>query len=65
MIRLRSLVLKTPVLQSPMAGCTDIAFRLIARDHGLELAFTEMVSAEALARGNRKTSLLLRKVRGD
>jgi len=48
-----------------MAGCTDIAFRLIARDHGLELAFTEMVSAEALARGNRKTSLLLRKVRGD
>lgn len=65
MIRLKSLVLKTPVLQSPMAGCTDIAFRLIARGLGLELAFTEMVSAEALARGNRKTSLMLRKIRGD
>ncbi len=65
MIRLRSFILKTPVLQSPMAGCTDIAFRLIAREHGLELAFTEMISAEALVRDNRKTSLLLRKVRGD
>lgn len=48
-----------------MAGCTDIAFRLISREFGLELAFTEMVSAEAMVRDNRKTSLMLRKVRGD
>ncbi|MBU9888813.1 MAG: tRNA dihydrouridine synthase DusB [Candidatus Omnitrophica bacterium] len=65
MLRLGSLILNTPVLQSPMAGCTDIAFRLTARACGLELAFTEMVSAEAMVRNNRKTSLLLRRVRGD
>ena len=65
MIRLKSLILKTCVIQSPMAGCTNIAFRLIARELGLELAFTEMISAEAIARENKKTFLYLRKVRGD
>lgn len=57
--------MKTPMFQSPMAGCTDLAFRLIAREHGLELAFTEMISAEALVREHRKTSGLLRRVKAD
>lgn len=65
MIKLKKLTLKTPVFQSPMADCTDIAFRLIARQFGLELAFTEMISAEALARGNKNTLPLVRRVRGD
>lgn len=65
MIKIGKLSLKTPVFQSPMADCTDIAFRLIAREHGLELAFTEMISAEALARGNERTLPLVRRIRGD
>lgn len=65
MIRLRSLVLKTGILQSPMAGCTDLAFRLISREFGMEFAFLEMVSAEALVRGNRKTTCLLKSVPED
>ena len=65
MIKLGKISLKIPVFQSPMADCTDIAFRLIARELGLELAFTEMVSAEALARGNERTLPLVRRVRGD
>ena len=65
MIKLGKLSLKTPVFQSPMADCTDIAFRLIARKFGLELAFTEMISAEALVRENKRTLPLLRRVRGD
>lgn len=65
MIKLGKVTLKTPVFQSPMADCTDIAFRLIARDLGLELAFTEMISAEALARENKRTLPLVRRVRGD
>jgi len=65
MIKLGKLSLKTPVFQSPMADCTDIAFRLIARKLGLELAFTEMVSAEALARGNKRTFPLVRRVPKD
>ena len=36
-----------PVVQSPMANCTDLPFRLIARAHGMRFAFLEMVSSEA------------------
>lgn len=60
MIQLKSLTLKSRVIQSPMAGCTDLAFRLIAREHGMEFAFLEMVSSEALVRKNEKTFGLLK-----
>lgn len=43
-----------------MAGCTDLAFRLIARRHGMEFAFLEMVSADALVRQTAKTYELLK-----
>lgn len=65
MIRIQKLRIQTPMFQSPMAGCTDLAFRLIAREHGLELAFTEMISAEALIRKSRKTQDLMRRVEND
>lgn len=64
-ILLKTLKLKSPVFQSPMAGCTNLAFRLIARELGLELAFTEMISSEALIRENKKTTHLLQQARGD
>ncbi|MBI4983611.1 tRNA dihydrouridine synthase DusB [Candidatus Woesearchaeota archaeon] len=38
-----------------MAGVTDVAFRLLCRKYGAGLAVTEMISASALARGNRAT----------
>jgi nifR3 family TIM-barrel protein len=38
------------VVQSPMANCTDLPFRLIARAQGMAFAFLEMISAEALVR---------------
>ena len=60
MIKLKSLLLKSRVVQSPMAGCTDLAFRLIARRFGMEFAFLEMVSADALIRENKKTSNLMK-----
>lgn len=40
---------------SPMAGVSDLSFRLICRQFGSFLAYTEMVSARALMFGNRKT----------
>jgi len=49
MIRLKNLELPA-VVQSPMANCTDLPFRLIARSHGMAFAFLEMLSAEALVR---------------
>jgi len=48
------------VVQSPMAGCTDLAFRLIARRHGLRFAFLEMISAETFLRDHAGTYSRLR-----
>lgn len=59
MIQLKHLTLPT-VVQSPMANCTDLPFRLIARSHGMAFAFLEMVSAEALVRRTPQTLELMR-----
>lgn len=65
MIQLKNLALKTNIIQSPMAGCTDLAFRLVAREHGMEFAFLEMISSEALVRNASKTFRLLKSVEKD
>lgn len=54
MIRLKNLDLPE-VVQSPMANCTDLPFRLIARRRGMPFAFLEMLSAETLVRENPAT----------
>ena len=64
MIRLKQLELPA-VMQSPMANCTDLPFRLIARAHGMRFAFLEMVSSEALVRGVPQTYELMRTVPDD
>jgi len=42
-------------VQSPMANCTDLPFRLVARSQGMRFAFLEMVSSEGLMRNNAET----------
>lgn len=44
---------------APVAGYSDAAFRSVCADAGCDLAFTEMVSSEALTRGSMKTGVLL------
>ncbi len=44
---------------APVAGYSDAAYRSVCADHGCDLAFTEMVSSEALTRGSEKTRPLL------
>ena len=65
MIKLKSFTLKSNIIQSPMAGCTDLAFRLVARERGMEFAFLEMVSADALVRKNSRTLSYLNTVEAD
>lgn len=48
-----------------MAGCTDLAYRLISREHGMEFAFLEMVSAESLIRGNEGANEIMKTVPED
>lgn len=64
-LQVKGLTLTQRVLQSPMAGCTDLAYRRIARDFGCDLAFCEMVRAEAVVRGDKGTLALVRTAEWD
>jgi tRNA-dihydrouridine synthase B len=55
-----ALTLKNNLILAPMAGITDLPLRLIARENGAGLCFTEMVSAHGLVRNGKKTFDLLR-----
>ncbi|HWJ02874.1 MAG TPA: tRNA-dihydrouridine synthase family protein, partial [Verrucomicrobiae bacterium] len=50
---------KNAVCSAPMAGVTDKAFRLLAREMGCQVIWTEMISATALTYNNAKTFQLL------
>jgi tRNA-dihydrouridine synthase B len=52
--------LKGKALLAPMAGISNLPFRLIARSFGCTLAFTEMISANGLVRKTDKTFEYLR-----
>jgi len=45
---------------APLAGYTDSPFRRIAKKNGSSLVFTELISAEGIIRGNKKTMKLLK-----
>ena len=49
-MRLGNLQFNSYLFLAPMAGITDFPFRQLAREHGCDLVFTEMVSAEGLLR---------------
>ena len=59
-VKSKGVALKHKILQSPMAGCTDLAFRRIARNFGCQIAFTEMVKDRPVVEGNLKTLDMLR-----
>ncbi len=56
---------KTILALAPLAGYSDRAFREISHIHGADLAVTEMVSAEGLARDSEKTEDLLVRYDGE
>lgn len=47
------------VFLAPMAGVTDLPFRILAREFGADLGVSEMVSAQALLYDNQRTFRLL------
>lgn len=47
------------LMLAPMAGVTDLPFRLLCREQGCGLAVTEMVSAKAILYKNRNTKELM------
>lgn len=59
-LKLGSLSLQNSFCMAPMAGITDLAFRLTVRPFGCALCLTEMVSADGLVRGMEKSLVYLR-----
>jgi tRNA-dihydrouridine synthase B len=60
-VKIGSLELPGNLFLAPVAGYTDRAFRSICAEHGADFSFTELASAEALARGGKATNNLIRR----
>ena len=54
-----SVELPNPVILAPMAGVSDLPFRLLCSEQGAGLVCMEMVSAKAIAYRNRNTEKLM------
>lgn len=52
--------LANPVVLAPMAGVTDLAYRLLAKEMGCALVCTEMISGKALVFRNERTLDMIR-----
>jgi nifR3 family TIM-barrel protein len=60
-----SLELAENLLLAPMAGITNLPMRLLAREQGASLCFTEMVSVNGLVREGAKSFSLMKSIPGD
>ena len=59
-MRIGDVVLENEVFLAPMAGVTDLAFRLICKEYGSGLLYTEMINAKALCYDDEKTKGMLK-----
>ncbi len=51
--------IENPFVLAPMAGITDLPFRMLCKEQGAGLLYTEMVSAKAISYRNRNTLPLM------
>lgn len=51
--------IKGNLVLGPMAGVTDLPFRLLCKEQGVDLLYTEMVSAKGIEYNNKNTESLL------
>ena len=58
-LRIGSLKLKNHLFLAPMVDVTDCAFRLLCREQGAAMAYTEMIYADALLHENLPTKKLM------
>ncbi len=58
-MKIGNVKLDNPYILAPMAGVTDLPFRLLCREQGAGLLCMEMVSAKALQYNNKNTKALM------
>lgn len=59
-LKIGQVTLENPLILAPMAGVTDLPFRLLCREKGAGLVCMEMVSAKAIYYHNKNTEDLLK-----
>ncbi len=59
-LKIGSVELQNNIIAAPMAGVTDLPYRLILKDMGAGLVTTEMVSAKAILYKNKNNAVILR-----
>jgi tRNA-dihydrouridine synthase B len=64
-LRIGSLALAHNVVLAPLAGITNLPFRILCRSAGASLGFTEMISVNGLLREGGKTLKLLKSCQED
>ena len=50
---------KQPVFLAPMEDVTDLSFRLLCKEFGADMVYTEFISSDALVRHINKTKAKL------
>lgn len=58
-MKIGDLELDNKYILAPMAGVTDLPFRLLCKEQGCSLMYTEMISAKGLYYGDKKTRSLI------
>lgn len=58
-MQIGTVTLKNPFILAPLAGYTDLPFRLLCRELGAGLCFSEMISCHGLTYGQEKTLEML------
>jgi tRNA-dihydrouridine synthase B len=58
-MKIGNLLIQNPIFLAPMAGITDLPFRLLCREQGCGVVFTEMISAKGLYYGSTRTENML------
>ena len=58
-MQIGNVTIKHPYILAPMAGVTDLPFRLLCKEQGAGLLCMEMISAKALQYKNKNTKALL------
>lgn len=59
-LKIGNVELDNNLILAPMAGVTDLPFRMLCKEQGCGLLYTEMVSAKAILYKNRNTQELLK-----
>ena len=59
-MKIGNIHIETPILLAPMAGVTDYPFRILCKEMGAGVVYSEFVSADGIIRENTKTLSLIR-----